>query len=175
MDNTLMNIVMKSLSIQHLNKISILFHSNFNNLRLYTEQLHEGLKVLNIASGNRSYNQYLKLSKTVEDEEFEEKMKLFKQNFSFFIRIEREGYNFKRIEEKKLVLDRLTSLFRVSEEKENVTEKIDAILKDYIKQIEELQITIANRVKSFYLVTKLRDLSYQNSLMISILQSVMSS
>jgi hypothetical protein len=29
-------------------------------------------------------------------------MKLFKENFSFFIRIEKEGYKFKRSEEEKL-------------------------------------------------------------------------
>lgn len=33
-----------------------MFHSNFNNLRLYTDQLQEGLKALNIASKNRAYN-----------------------------------------------------------------------------------------------------------------------
>lgn len=59
---------MKSLSIPHLEKISLLFHSNFNNLRLYTDQLHEGLKALNIASRNRAYNEYIKISKSVEDE-----------------------------------------------------------------------------------------------------------
>lgn len=68
MDKALMNLIMKSLSINHLNKISLLFHSNFNNLRLYTDQLHEGLKALNMASTNRSYNEYIKLSKSVEDE-----------------------------------------------------------------------------------------------------------
>ena len=59
---------MKSLSIPHLEKISLLFHSNFNNLRLYTDQLHKGLKALNIASKNRAYNEYIKISKSVEDE-----------------------------------------------------------------------------------------------------------
>lgn len=59
---------MKSLSIPHLPKISLMFHSNFNNLRLYTDQLHEGLKALNIASKNRAYNEYIKISKSVEDE-----------------------------------------------------------------------------------------------------------
>jgi hypothetical protein len=38
-----------------------------------------------------------------------------------------------------------------------------------------LQIAIANRVKSFYLATKLRDLSYQNALMIPIINEVMHS
>lgn len=68
MDRTLMNTIMKSLSLKHLDKISLMFHSNFNNLRLYTDQLHEGLKALNIASKNRSYNEFIKLSKSVEDE-----------------------------------------------------------------------------------------------------------
>lgn len=45
-----------------------MFHSNFNNLRLYTDQLHEGLKALNIASKNRAYNEYIKISKSVEDD-----------------------------------------------------------------------------------------------------------
>ena len=44
---------------------------------------------------------------------------------------------------------------------------------EYIKEVTELQLAIANRVKSFYLVTKLRDLSYQNSLMIPIINEVM--
>jgi len=68
MDRNLMNVIMKSLSIPHLEKISLLFHSNFNNLRLYTDQLHKGLKALNIASKNRAYNEYIKISKSVEDE-----------------------------------------------------------------------------------------------------------
>ncbi len=67
MDKNLMNTIMKSLSIPHLPKISLMFHSNFNNLRLYTDQLHEGLKALNIASKNRAYNEYIKISKSVED------------------------------------------------------------------------------------------------------------
>ena len=78
MDRGLMNLIMKSLSLKHLDKISLMFHSNFNNLRLYTDQLHEGLKALNIASKNRSYNEFIKLSKSVEDEEFYGPMKLFK-------------------------------------------------------------------------------------------------
>ena len=68
MDRSLMNVIMKSLSLKHLDQISLMFHSNFNNLRLYTDQLHEGLKALNIASKNRSYNEFIKLSKSVEDE-----------------------------------------------------------------------------------------------------------
>ena len=56
MDRPMMNVIMKSLSLKHLDKISLMLHSNFNNLRLYTDQLHEGLKALNIASKNRSYN-----------------------------------------------------------------------------------------------------------------------
>ena len=48
-------------------------------------------------------------------------------------------------------------------------------MEGYIKEITELQASIANRVKSFYLVTKLRDLSYQNSLMIPIIHEVMKS
>ena len=84
-----MNSIMKSLSLKHLDKISLMFHSNFNNLRLYTDQLHEGLKALNIASKNRSYNEFIKLSKSIEDEEFFGPLKLFKENFSFFIRIEK--------------------------------------------------------------------------------------
>lgn len=55
-DKHLLNLIMKSLHIKHLNEVSLMIHSNFNNLRLYTDQLHEGLKALNIASKNRSYN-----------------------------------------------------------------------------------------------------------------------
>lgn len=55
-DRSLLNLIMKSLHIPNLHKVSLLFHSNFNNLRLYTDQLHEGLKALNMASKNRSYN-----------------------------------------------------------------------------------------------------------------------
>ena len=87
MDKYLMNVIMRSLSIAHLDKISLLFHSNFNNLRLYTDQLHEGMKALNMASKNRNYNEYIKLSGSVDEEEFFGPMKLFKENFSFFIRI----------------------------------------------------------------------------------------
>jgi hypothetical protein len=49
-------LIMKSLEIKNLSNVSFLFHSNFNNLRLYTDQLHEGLKALNMASKTRSYN-----------------------------------------------------------------------------------------------------------------------
>ena len=87
LDKQMMNIIMRSLSIPHLDKISLLFHSNFNNLRLYTDQLHEGMKALNMASKNRNYNEFVKLSESVEEEEFYGPMKLFKENFSFFIRI----------------------------------------------------------------------------------------
>lgn len=89
-----------------------MFHSNFNNLRLYTDQLHEGLKALNIASKNRAYNEYIKLSKSVEDDEFSGPLKLFKENFRFFIRIEKEGYKFKKNEETNLVIGRLSNIFR---------------------------------------------------------------
>jgi len=58
---------MKSLEIENLSYISLLFHSNFNNLRLYTDQLHEGLKALNIASKNRAFNEYIQLSKDADD------------------------------------------------------------------------------------------------------------
>ena len=175
MDKSLMNIIMKSLSLKHLDQVSLMFHSNFNNLRLYTDQLHEGLKALNIASKNRSYNEFIKLSKTVEDEEFYGPMKLFKENFSFFIRIEKEGYMFKKNEEIKLALDRLANVFRNAEERDNVTSKVDEVMEGYIREITELQLAIANRVKSFYLVIKLRDLSYQNALMIPIIHEVMKS
>lgn len=76
-DKNLLNLIMKSLEIKNLSNISFLFHSNFNNLRLYTDQLHEGLKALNIASKTRSYNEYIQLSKEIEDEEFLGPMKLF--------------------------------------------------------------------------------------------------
>ncbi len=39
-DKNLLNLIMKSLEIKNLSNISFLFHSNFNNLRLYTDQLH---------------------------------------------------------------------------------------------------------------------------------------
>ena len=58
-------------------------------------------------------------------------------------------------------------------EKENVSGKVDEILQEHIAEIKQLQSAIANRVKSFYLVTKLRDLSCQNSLMINIMHSTM--
>lgn len=45
-----------------------MFHSNLDNLRLYTDQLQEGLKALNVASNNRSYNEFILLSKGFEDE-----------------------------------------------------------------------------------------------------------
>ena len=111
----------------------------------------------------------------MEDEEFYGPIKLFKENFSFFIRIEKEGYIFKKNEETKLALDRLTNVFRNASERENVVPKVNDVLEGYIKYITELQLAIANRVKSFYLVTKLRDLSYQNSLMIPIIHEVMKS
>ena len=44
-------------------------------------------------------------------------MKLFKENFSFFIRIEKEGYMFKKNEEVKLAMDRLSNVFRNAHEK----------------------------------------------------------
>jgi hypothetical protein len=44
---------------------------------------------------------------------------------------------------------------------------------DYLKEIEALQVSIANRVKSFYLVTKLRDLTYQNSITIGLMREVL--
>jgi len=59
----LLNLIMKSLEIANLSYVSLLFHSNYNNLRLYTDQLHEGLKALNMASKNRAYNEYIQLSK----------------------------------------------------------------------------------------------------------------
>ena len=64
----LLNLIMKSLEITNLSYVSLLFHSNYNNLRLYTDQLHEGLKALNMASKNRAYNEYVQLSKDLEDE-----------------------------------------------------------------------------------------------------------
>lgn len=67
MDKELMNLIMKSLYIPHLDKISLLFHSNFNNLRLYTDELHIGMKALNMASKNRNYNEYVKLSEDVNE------------------------------------------------------------------------------------------------------------
>ena len=82
---------------------------------------------------------------------------------------------FKKNEETKLALDRLTNVFRNAGEKENVTGKVNEVMEGYIKEITELQGAIANRIKSFYLVTKLRDLSYQNSLMIPIIHEVMKS
>lgn len=67
-DRALLNLIMKSLSIQNLSYLSLFFHSNFNNLRLYTDQLHEGLKALNMASKNRAYNEYIQLSSDIEDD-----------------------------------------------------------------------------------------------------------
>jgi hypothetical protein len=77
LDRNLLNLIMKSLEITNLNNVSLIFHSNFNNLRLYTDQLHEGLKALNLSSKNRSYNEYLQIAKEIEDEEFYGPMKLF--------------------------------------------------------------------------------------------------
>ena len=74
----LLNSIMKSLSISHLSDVALLFHSNFNNLRLYTDQLNEGLKALGMSSKNRSFNEYIQLSKDIDDEEFYGPMKLFK-------------------------------------------------------------------------------------------------
>jgi hypothetical protein len=39
-------------------------------------------------------------------------MKLFKENFSFFIRIEKEGYRFKREEEEKIGRERVLKVLR---------------------------------------------------------------
>ena len=58
-----LNLIMKSLEIENLSYVSLLFHSNYNNLRLYTDELHKGLKVLNVSSKNRAYNEYVLLSK----------------------------------------------------------------------------------------------------------------
>lgn len=66
-------------------------------------------------------------------------------------------------------------MFRNAQERDNVAAKVDEVMEGYIKEITELQLAIANRVKSFYLVTKLRDLSYQNSLMIPIIHELMKS
>ncbi len=63
-----LNLIMKSLEIENLSFVSLLFHSNYNNLRLYTDQLHEGLKALNMSSKSRAYNEYIQLSKDLEDE-----------------------------------------------------------------------------------------------------------
>jgi hypothetical protein len=67
-DRGLLNSIMKSLEIENLSYVSHFFHSNFNNLRLYTDQLHEGLKALGMASKIRAYNEYVQLSKDIEDE-----------------------------------------------------------------------------------------------------------
>jgi hypothetical protein len=68
LDRAALNLIMKSLEIKNLCYVSLLFHSNYNNLRLYTDQLHEGLKALGMSSKNRAYNEYVQLSKDLEDE-----------------------------------------------------------------------------------------------------------
>lgn len=123
-DRGLLNSIMKSLEIKNLSYVSLFFHSNFNNLRLYTDQLHEGLKALGMASKNRAYNEYVQLSKDIEDEEFFIPMKLFKENFSFFIRIEKEGYRFKRSEEEKLGRERVLKVIRSGATGEALTKEI---------------------------------------------------
>jgi hypothetical protein len=50
-----------------LNYVSILFYSNFENLRLYTDDLQEGFKALNLASKTRAYNEFLRLSNEYND------------------------------------------------------------------------------------------------------------
>lgn len=42
-------------------------------------------------------------------------------------------------------------------------------MEEHTGEIKKLQLNIANRVKSFYLVTKLRDLSYQNAFTMTLL------
>ncbi len=40
-----------------------------------------------MASKTRSYNEYIQLSKEIDDDEFLGPMKLFQENFKFFIKI----------------------------------------------------------------------------------------
>ena len=72
-----------------------------------------------------------------------------------------------------MTLDRIKNLVRGAGERENISSQVDSVLLEHISEIKQLQNAIANRVKSFYLVTKLRDLSYQNSLMINVMHSTM--
>lgn len=95
-------------------------------------------------------------------------MKLFKENFAFFAKIEKEGYRFKRNEDLKLTLEKMVSLFR-NASKETLVTDVTALGTNFVAELERLQLNIANRVKSFYLVTKLRDLSFQNAQTVGLL------
>lgn len=62
-DKQLLNLMLKCIDFENLHYASILFYANFENLRLYTEDIQEGFKALNLASKTRSYNEFLKLSR----------------------------------------------------------------------------------------------------------------
>ena len=135
----LLNAIMKSLSISHLSDVALLFHSNFNNLRLYTDQLHEGLKALGMSSKNRSFNEYIQLSKDIDDEEFYGPMKLFKENFAFFIRIEKEGYGFKLREEQKLGRERVVKVLRSGASGQALNTQLDEVVEQFESELQKLQ------------------------------------
>ena len=73
-----MNLLLKCIDFEHLSYVSILFYSNFENLRLYTDDLQEGFKALNLASKTRAYNEFLKLSNEYNDTEYLNPLKIFK-------------------------------------------------------------------------------------------------
>jgi len=91
--------MLKCIDFDNLHYASILFYANFENLRLYTEDIQEGFKALNLASKTRSYNEFLKLSKEYNDQEYLTPLRIFKENLKFFVKVEKEGYEFKRREE----------------------------------------------------------------------------
>ena len=55
-------------------------------------------------------------------------MKLFKYNFQFFIRIEKEGYRFKRGEEEKLGRERVLKVLRSGVTGEELNKQIDHVI-----------------------------------------------
>ena len=62
-DNQTLNLVLKYIrQYPWLRQIKHIIHSNYSNMRLYTDKFTEGLKSMNLASKIRCFNEYLKIS-----------------------------------------------------------------------------------------------------------------
>lgn len=88
------------------------------------------------------------------------------------MKVEREGYDFKRREEEAIAVDKLISVFRTAS-KDFVAE-VDKVLEAYLGEIDKLKVNTVNRVKTMYLASKFRDLAIQNGQTISLLYDILS-
>lgn len=100
-------------------------------------------------------------------------LKIFKENLKFFVKVEKEGYLFKRREEAAIAVERLVSVAKTNPKEP--AEEFDKIMDSYLTEIGKLKINAVNRVRSMYLAAKLRDLSIQNGSTISLLYEILSS